>query len=264
MIEMKKKSFLAEFVIGIGKGIGNTLIPMLQSLFEQKKVSIIIPAFNEEKTIAKVIRTAKKAQINEIIIVDDGSKDNTRKIAKEEEVIVISHRKNKGKGSAMKTGLERAKGEIIVFLDADLRSIKPEQIKKLIEPIQSNKADFVKSYFSGYKPTKLNSSKVLYKPLLKHLFNSPLFIHPLSGQIAGKKEFFDSIEFPKNYGVDISILLDAVHKKLRIKEIDLGKLKHRKRDIPDLEKMSDRVIETMIKKAREFEMLEKTTKVELQ
>ena len=103
---------------------------------EQLKISIIIPAFNEEKKIQDVINSIKKLRTNdEIIVVDDGSTDNTYEIAKKTGVQVIHHPYNKGYGAAIKTGIRNASGNVILFIDADGQH-KAEDIEKVIAPIQ--------------------------------------------------------------------------------------------------------------------------------
>ena len=98
-------------------------------------VTIIIPAHNEEEGIADVINGVK--QLNkgyEIIVVDDGSTDNTYKLATDTGVKVIRHPYNKGYGAALKTGIRNAEADIVLFMDAD-RQHQPSDIKKLIQYI---------------------------------------------------------------------------------------------------------------------------------
>ena len=86
----------------------------------EKKVSVIIPAFNEEKNIANVINKAKKCKyVQEIIVVNNKSTDNTEKIAKNEGARVVECN-SQGKGYAMEEGVRSAKNEVLVFLDADI------------------------------------------------------------------------------------------------------------------------------------------------
>ncbi|MGE4290550.1 MAG: glycosyltransferase family 2 protein [Salinivirgaceae bacterium] len=113
-----------------------------------KKVSAIICAFNEEKTIKEVILSVSKAVIvSEIVVVNDGSTDNTKEIIetlKEEiEIMAIHLEENKGKGYAMATGVEYSTSDIIVFIDADLSNLKEEHFEQLITPIFNNECDMV-------------------------------------------------------------------------------------------------------------------------
>ena len=125
-----------------------------------KTISIIIPAYNEVKTIESVISKVKNLKFKnlkkQIIVVDDGSNDGTRDlISKMFGVDVILHEKNKGKGGALKTGISSASGDIITFQDADLE-YDPEDLKKLIVPIISNKA--LVTYGSRFLSNKKYSS----------------------------------------------------------------------------------------------------------
>jgi len=111
------------------------------------KIVVMIPAYNEEKTIGLVIRGVKKAVPNaEVLVIDDGSTDNTsREAGKAKADRIERHEENKGLGIAFKTGIESAlemKADIIVNIDADLQ-FNPEDIPKLVEPILKGKADVV-------------------------------------------------------------------------------------------------------------------------
>jgi len=101
--------------------------------------SIIIPAYNEEKGIAEVISRCKKIckTVDEIIVIDDGSKDKTAEIAKKSGVKVITYKVNKGKAGAMKEGFKAAKNEAIVTIDADC-TYPPEKIPELIKALESS------------------------------------------------------------------------------------------------------------------------------
>jgi UDP-N-acetylglucosamine---dolichyl-phosphate N-acetylglucosaminyltransferase len=108
------------------------------------KLAVIIPAYNEEKYISYVIQGAKKHTDN-IIVIDDGSKDNTFKIAQENGAKVYRHLVNRGLGGALGTGIKAALlsgADIIITLDADGQH-SPNEIPKIIEPIIKNEADMV-------------------------------------------------------------------------------------------------------------------------
>ena len=98
-------------------------------------VTVIIPAYNEEEGITDVISQLKELSRNyEILVVDDGSTDNTYKLATETGVKVIRHPYNKGYGAALKTGIRNAEADIVLFMDADGQH-QPRDIKKLIQYI---------------------------------------------------------------------------------------------------------------------------------
>lgn len=106
-------------------------------MINKPDVTIIIPAYNEEEGITDVITQLKELSENEnheILIVDDGSTDNTYKLASDTGVKVIRHPYNKGYGAALKTGIRNAKADIVLFMDADGQH-KPSDIQKLIQYI---------------------------------------------------------------------------------------------------------------------------------
>jgi len=131
------------------------------------KLTIIIPVYNERKTIGKIIARVRELPLDkEIIIVDDKSRDGTREIIKKygtaKDMRVFYHKKNLGKGSAVRTGLRRARGDIVVVQDADLE-YDPQDLCKLIQPIKQGKARAV------YGSRRLNPENVQHSGFLFYL-----------------------------------------------------------------------------------------------
>ncbi len=115
----------------------------MNGLNPNKKIFIIIPAWNEKERIVQVIANLKKHGYDRIVVVDDSSCDNTGKLAKENGAIVLSHIINRGQGAALQTGNTYAVkngADIIVHFDAD-GQMRPEDISKMIEPIINGKAE---------------------------------------------------------------------------------------------------------------------------
>lgn len=130
---------------------------------QYKKVSIVIPSYNERMTIEEVISRVTKADTcglkKEIIIIDDGSTDGTRKILEKYKFKtnfkIIFHKVNTGKGGALKTGFTESTGDIILIQDADLE-YDPSEYPLLLNPIISNRADVVYgSRFMGGRPHRV-------------------------------------------------------------------------------------------------------------
>lgn len=210
------------------------------------RVTVIIPAYNEEENIVNVINLSKNCKyVSEIIVVDNLSTDNTHQLALEQNVTVVNCN-SQGKGFAMEAGLAHATNDIIVYLDADIANYGDDVILKLITPIVSENIDFVKSTFDrdGGRVTEL-----VAKPLLKILYpDMHYYSQPLSGMIAGKKDLFKNIVFEKDYGVDIGILLDMVKQNCTIREVHIGYLKNDQKGWKSLENMSEQVMRAILKR----------------
>lgn len=115
------------------------------AIYNKMKVFIVMPAYNEEKIIARVIQGLKKEGFDNIIVIDDGSKDKTSDVAKQENIIVYRHPINRGLGGALGTGIKAAiieDADIIVTFDSDGQH-DPKDIKKVIAPIIKKHADVV-------------------------------------------------------------------------------------------------------------------------
>ena len=133
-----------------------------------QKVSVIIPAFNEEKNIANVIKNLKQSKVeNEIIIVNNCSTDNTAKVAENAGADKVVFCSKQGKGYAMEEGLKHAQCNIVAYIDGDLKIETDHILETLIQPIETENVDFVKSTFerNGGRVTEL-----VTKPLLDLLF----------------------------------------------------------------------------------------------
>lgn len=215
-----------------------------------KKVSVIIPAYNEEETVAKVVGVVKKAAyVDEIIVVNDGSSDQTESEAIKAGAKVINHETNKGKGEALKTGYKQSECDIIAFIDADIHNLTSAKVESMIKPILEGKTDITKTKFSraSGRVTELTA-----KPLLNFFFPEISFEQPLSGQFAARKEVLKKINFESDYGVDVGIVIDADVLGISIMEIDIGAIEHDMSPLSELNLMANEVVRTIIGRANKY------------
>ena len=116
------------------------------------KVSVIVPAYNEEKTVGKVLNVLTSSDIpDEVICVNDGSTDNTLNeiIKYKEDIVIIDIGKNNGKGNALAEGIKIAKGDILLFLDADLTTLSDVHLQLLLDPLLNGKYKAILGYLVG-------------------------------------------------------------------------------------------------------------------
>jgi HAD superfamily phosphoserine phosphatase-like hydrolase len=211
-------------------------------------ITVIIPALNEEKTIASVVQLAVGTPgVSEVIVVDDKSLDNTVEEAKKAGATLITSTKL-GKGASMKDGVLCAGNEVLVFLDADITTYPDDVISLLAVPLLEDKADFCKSYFSRQAG---RVTELVAKPLLSILYPGfPAFVQPLSGMIAGRKSLLRKLDFEEGYGVDIGILIDMYQSGATIKEVCIGHIENKMQPLEQLGKMSREVAAVILKKSK--------------
>jgi len=195
------------------------IIPEIYSFenMKKEKVAAIVPAFNEEKTIKAVVEALLKTSfVDEVIVVDDGSSDNTSKIAKEAGAKVIKLKENQGKGRALEIGTEQTDASIFLFSDADLIGIKPSHFQKLVKPVLQQKVDMCVGTVD-----RRNLNKFLARFL-------PKVESPFSGMRALKREFWESIpkEYKKRYFVESALTYFAKKNNLKTHSFILDGVSH--------------------------------------
>lgn len=178
------------------------------------KVAAIIPAYNEEKTIGAVLDAVRQvSDLDEIIVVSDGCTDNTVKEAKRRRVKVIELPENRGKGAAMKAGVDATQAEVVVFLDADLIGLQKDHLRQLLGPVLKGEADMSIGLFGGGRlATDLAQ---IVAPFL-------------SGQRAVKKPLLaelDEMDITR-FGIEVALTRQAQKSGLRVKQVVLDQLTH--------------------------------------
>ena len=214
------------------------------------KISVIIPALNEEKNIERTIKLAKEGQnVDEVLVVNNLSTDKTEEVSIASGARVVNCNEI-GKGNAMEMGIKEAKNEIIVFLDADVKYVRENIVEKLSKPILEEGIDFVKSSFD--RTTGGVVTEVAVKPVLNLLYpNMYKFLEPISGMIASKKSILEKLVLEKDYGVDIGILLDVINQGYTVKEVNIGEidnLSHSNKTNLTMSKMSTEILSAIFKR----------------
>ena len=190
------------------------------------KITIGIPAYNEEKNIAKIITKLKKIT-DSIIVCDDGSSDMTSEIAKNLGVIVISHKKNMGYGAAIRTIFEKSVeigSDILVTFDADGQH-RIEDVSRVLHPLENNEADIViGSRFLGKQSNVPNYRKLGIK-VITQVTNSSIktkLTDSQSGFRAYSKQVLSKISLSEvGMGISTEILIKASSEGLRITEVPI-------------------------------------------
>ena len=207
------------------------------------KLSIIIPVYNEEKTILSLLERVKKVNIGkiqkEIIIIDDCSIDKTKDLIKNlKDIKILYHKKNLGKGAVIRTGLSVATGDIIIIQDADLEYY-PEEYPKLLKPLLENKSKVV------YGSRFLNKHKPKYKiyylgnkflTFLINLFYNSKITDMETCYKVFKKDVIKNIKLESNdFGIEPEITSKLLKNKYKIYEVPI---KYKSRDFKEGKKIN--------------------------
>lgn len=173
------------------------------------KVVAIIPAYDEEKTVASVVRAVRSSNlVDEVIVVNDGSSDQTSQVAKAAGARVIDLAQNVGKGGAMKAGADATDADVLLFLDADLTGLTPEHLHDLLHPVVTNDADMTVGVFEEGRFATDMAQKI-----------TPF----LSGQRAMHRWIMSEVPHVEHsrYGVEMALSRFAEKQNLRVRHVNL-------------------------------------------
>ncbi len=192
-----------------------------------KGVSVLIPAYNEEERLGATLDGLLEAlSPSQILVIDDGSEDQTAVVAMERGVRLLSLPGNRGKGEALEAGLERTEGEVILFLDADLGATGLQALR-LAEPVLEDEAEATIGLFPP--PKKRGGLGVVrfVAQLGVLLLGGRRVRGVLSGQRAFRQELIrDLLPFASGFGLELGLTLDLLKRDVSFRELELG-LRHR-------------------------------------
>lgn len=225
-------------------------------------VSVVIPALNEERTVAHVVRACLADEPQEVIVIDADSSDETAAEAQAAGAQVLNWREilpeepRPGKGESLWRGVAAAEGDIVVFIDADLESAAPGMVTALSEPFVDPHVQLVKARYArslNGKPTGGGRvTELTAKPLLRQFFPELAHIdQPLGGEYALRRAAAMELPFVEGYGVEAGLLIDVAKRygPYALAEVDLGTRTHRNRPLEELAPMADVVARTILSRA---------------
>lgn len=223
-----------------------------------RAVSVCVPAHDEERTVGGVVRAALAAAplVDEVVVVDDGSSDDTARVATRAGARVVRLAACTGKGAAMRAGLDRCSGDLVAFLDADVRNPSPDFVAGLIGPLLTTEAVLVKGFYErpidGSATGGGRVTELVARPLLELLFPAVACVRqPLAGETAAPRAVLDALGLADGYGVEIALLIDAAiaFGPSAIAQVDLGTRVHRNRPLAELRPQAAEVLRAALARA---------------
>ncbi|MEV7885943.1 glucosyl-3-phosphoglycerate synthase [Streptomyces sp. NPDC002817] len=230
-----------------------------------QSVSVVLPALNEEETVGDIVSVIRHdlmqqvPLVDEIVVVDSGSTDRTSEVAAAAGATVV-HRDDilprlpavPGKGEVLWRSLLVTRGDIVCFIDADLKEFSSDFVSGIVGPLLTDPGvDLVKGMYDrplgGAAGQGGRVTELMARPLLNmHWPQLAGFVQPLGGEYAARRSLLEQLPFPVGYGVELGMLVDALHLVGldALAQVDVGVRKHRHQDGQALGRMSAAIYRT--------------------
>jgi glucosyl-3-phosphoglycerate synthase len=233
-------------------------------------ISVCLPARNEEATVGAIVERVRRdlmedvALVDEIVVLDDHSTDATAARARAAGAHVVAagdvlaeFGEGHGKGEALWKSLFVARGEIVVWCDADVRDFSPAFVVGLVGPLlRYGDLAFVKGFYE--RPAAADGAgggrvtELVARPTISLLFPElAAVVQPLAGEYAGRRSVLEQLPFVQGYGVDLGLLIDLVNRFgiEALAQTDLGVRVHRNRPLDELAPQAMQVLQTALRRA---------------
>lgn len=243
-------------------------------------ISLGLPALNEAETVGNIVRTVKEKLfeevplLDEIVLIDSGSTDDTAKIVQDLGIPVYLHQdilpaygSYRGKGEALWKSLYVLRGDIVVWIDTDIKNINPAFVSGIVGPLlREPNIHYVKAFYR--RPIRMRQrlqatgggrvTELTARPFL-NLFFPELsgVVQPLAGEYGGRREVLERLPFFTGYGVETGLLIDiySAYGLQAIAQVDLEERIHRNQSLPALSGMSFAIIQVFIRRLEEKNMI---------
>ncbi len=244
-------------------------------------ISLCVPSLNEEATIGKEVIVFKSELmdrypfVDEFAVIDSGSSDRTLEIASSYGAdtylsadILPGYGDKPGKGENLWKAIHQLKGDIICYVDADIKNIHPKFVTGLVAPLlYRSEIQYVKAFYD--RPLAVSNevrpsgggrvTEILVRPLFSMFFPElSALIQPISGEYAVRRELLETLSFPIGYGVETAHLIDVhqAHGLGAIAQTDLDKRVHRNQSTTDLGKMSFGILQSFVNRLRSYDLID--------
>ncbi|MCX5227740.1 glucosyl-3-phosphoglycerate synthase [Streptomyces sp. NPDC006553] len=230
------------------------------------KVSVVLPALNEEATVGDIVTVIRRELmseavplVDELVVIDSGSTDRTAEVAAAAGARVVARDAIlpripavPGKGEVLWRSLMVTTGDVVCFIDADLRDFSADFVSGIVGPLLTDPdVDFVKAMYDrpfGDTPGQGGRvTELVARPLLNlHWPQLAGFVQPLGGEYAARRSLLERLPFPVGYGVELGLLVDALHTVGldALAQVDVGVRKHRHQDGQALGRMAAAIYRT--------------------
>ncbi|MCB8907233.1 MULTISPECIES: glucosyl-3-phosphoglycerate synthase [unclassified Streptomyces] len=239
------------------------------------RVSVVLPALNEEATVGDIVAVIRRELmseavplVDELVVIDSGSTDRTAEVAAAAGARVVARDAIlpripavPGKGEVLWRSLMVTTGDVVCFIDADLRDFSADFVSGIVGPLLTDPdVDFVKAMYdrplgpefdglaSGKTPGQGGRvTELVARPLLNlHWPQLAGFVQPLGGEYAARRSLLERLPFPVGYGVELGLLVDALHTVGldALAQVDVGVRKHRHQDGQALGRMAAAIYRT--------------------
>jgi glucosyl-3-phosphoglycerate synthase len=245
---------------------GDFPVARLRAAKRGRSISVCLPARDEAATVGPIVRVCRDLRplVDEVVVVDDGSTDDTRAVALAAGARVVAASDvlpecglGSGKGEALWKSIHAAHGDLIVWCDADVRNFGAPFVTGLVGPLLTNDdVSFVKGFYDrpldGRPGEGGRVTELVARPLISILFPhlAPL-VQPLGGECAGRREALEQLPFVRGYGVDLALLIDVAERfgLGAMAQVDLGVRVHRNRPLAELAPQAEAIIATALVRA---------------
>ena len=238
-------------------------------------ISVCLPARNEASTIGSIVAKVREhlvdstpsaggGLVDEIVVLDDNSTDDTAAVARSAGASVVAESDvlpeagpGSGKGNALWKSLHACRGDLVCWLDADLRNFEATTVTMLLEPLLADagtvlvKASYERS-FEGAPTGGGRVTELVARPLMSLLFPKLAdIVQPLGGEYAARRDALEVLPFVEGWGVELGLLVDIVDRFGRdaVAQVDLGTREHRNRPVGELGAQSLAIIATALRRA---------------